>query len=161
LTNEPDGRTPDSKQGQWIKARIAASKSPWQVVVFHHPPFSSGYHGSMTPMRWPFEAWGVDAVLTGHEHSYERILRDDNANGVKLPYFITGLGGRLPRAITRSVAGSMSRYWADYGALFVTASATALSFEFRNTKGLVIDTYSVKKGATQSTTEFEFRIPPE
>jgi len=158
IARETDGRTATSIQGEWIKARIAASTSPWQVVISHHPPFSSGKHGPMKPMRWPYEAWGVDAVLSGDEHSYERIVRDDNANGVKLPYLIVGLGGQKPRPITRNIKGSESKYWADYGALFVTASSTALSFEFRNTSDAIIDTYSITQSAAPSATGFDFKV---
>ena len=145
---EPDGRTPTSIQGEWLKARLAASTAPWQVVVFHHPSYSSGKHGSSEAMRWPFEAWGADAILTGHDHSYERIVRDDNADGVKLPYFVTGLGGQPPRSLTRQpVAGSQIFYAGANGELFVTASSTAMSFEFRNTSGTVIDSYSLSAGS--------------
>lgn len=156
-----DGVTPNSKQGRWLKRRLAESTSPWQVVFFHHPPYSSGLHQSSTFMRWPFEQWGVDAVLSGHDHDYERVLQDANRNGVKLPYFVSGLGGRSRRAFGTIVPGSAVRYTAADGALFVTATASAMNFEFRNTAGTVIDRYSVSKSTTtQSTTQFKFKTPP-
>ena len=146
---EPDGRTRTSIQARWLKAKLAASTAPWQVVVFHHPAYSSGIHGSREVLQWPFEAWGVDVVLTGHDHDYERILRDDNSDGLSLPYFVTGLGGQLPRPLTHDpVSGSQIFYAADNGALFVTASSTAMNFEFRNTSGTVIDSYSLTAGST-------------
>lgn len=40
-------------------------------------------------MQWPFEAWGAHAVLSGHDHSYER-LHAPNANG-GFPFFVNGL----------------------------------------------------------------------
>ncbi len=159
--NDRDGLKPNSKQGRWLKRALAASKSPWQVVFFHHPPYSSGRHQSSTYMRWPFEQWGVDAVLNGHDHDYERVLQDDDRNGVKLPYIVSGLGGQSRRPFGATVAGSVVRYAADDGALFVTATPTAMNFEFRTTGGAVIDTYSVtKSGAGQAATSFEFKTPP-
>ncbi|SFP43875.1 hypothetical protein SAMN03159463_04197 [Mesorhizobium sp. NFR06] len=50
----------------------------------------SGYTATM---QWPFEQWGVNAVFAGHEHNYYRENRDDNGDGVYLPYTTTGLGG--------------------------------------------------------------------
>jgi len=159
---EPDGLKPNSKQGKWLKRKLAGSKSPWQVVFFHHPPYSSGYHQSSTYMRWPFEAWGVDAVLSGHDHDYERVLQDADQNGVKLPYFVSGLGGKSRRAIGAIVPGSVIRYAAADGALFVTATSTSLNFEFRNTAGTLIDNYNMTgSSTTQSATQFQFKTPPQ
>jgi len=167
LKYEPDGRSASSVQGQWLKNKLATSTSPWQVVFFHHPPYSSG-GGTTKIMRWPFEKWGVDAVLSGHAHDYERILKDANADGVKLPYFVTGLGGESISSFSGKVSGSAKRYNKDYGAMFITASSTALNFKFRNTSGTLIDSYSITKSATATTqsqktttpTQPEWKIPP-
>ncbi len=112
--NEADGRDSTSTQARWLKARLAASTSPWRVVYFHHAPYSSGLHGSVLAMRWPFEDWGADAVFAGHDHVYERLLADQNKDGKAIPYFTTGAGGR---ACTTS--GRRSRR-----AWFATAAAT-------------------------------------
>ena len=160
--NEPDGMTATSKQGLWLKAKMAASTSPWKVVFFHHPPFSSGYHRSTSYMQWPFEAWGAHAVLSGHDHNYERFSFDKNADGKKIPYIVSGLGGKSRRAFGTAVPGSVKRYNAADGALFVTATSTTMKFEFRNVSGTVIDTLSLTTTApTQSDPAFEFRIVPE
>jgi tartrate-resistant acid phosphatase type 5 len=142
---EPHGVAAKSRQARWFKRKIQASSAPWQVVAFHHPPYSSGEHGSSAALRWPFEAWGVDAVLNGHDHNYERIIRDDNQNGTKLPYFVTGLGGRGKDPIPRDVEGSAFKYSAEFGALFLEATERQIKFEFRNIKGVVVDTYTISK----------------
>ena len=111
-------------------------------------------------MRWPFEAWGVDAVFNGHDHDYERVLQDADRNGVKLPYFVSGLGGQSRRPFGAIVAGSVKRYADGDGALFVTATSTSMKFEFRNTGGTLIDSYSKTKGTT-TRSPFEFRTPPK
>lgn len=157
---DADGVIATSKQALWLKGKLAASTSPWQVVFFHHPPYSSGSeHGSTSYMQWPFEAWGADAVLAGHDHDYERIIRDVNGDGVKVPYFVSGLGGRSRRSFGTPVAGSMKRFNSAYGALFVTATSTSMKFEFRRTGGTLIDSYSKTKAADNSA--FEFRVPAE
>lgn len=142
---EPDGRSATSAQAKWIQTRIQGSTAPWQVVVLHHPPYSSGRHGSTQVMQWPFEQWGADAVLSGHDHDYERILRNDNNDRKKIPYFVTGLGGREKGPFKREVTGSAFRYNAEFGALFITATDTQLKFQFRNIKGTVVDSYALSK----------------
>lgn len=160
---EPAGVSATSTQANWLKGKLAASTSPWQVVFFHHAPYSSGSeHGSTTYMQWPFEAWGADAVLSGHDHDYERIVKDVNGDGVKAPYFVSGLGGKSRRSFGTTVAGSAKRYSDGFGALFVTATSTSMKFEFRKTGGTLIDSYSITKGTkTQSRSPLDFIIPPK
>lgn len=157
---EPDGNTKNSKQARWLRSRLSKSTSPWNIVYFHHPPYSSGYHRSSEFMRWPFEQWGADVVMSGHEHDYERVHQDANKDGVILPYFVSGMGGESRRTFGGTVAGSVKRYSGGDGALFVTATATSLSFEFRNTAGSVIDTYSMTKPAKNTTKAFDFKTVP-
>jgi tartrate-resistant acid phosphatase type 5 len=160
-SQEPNGVNATSKQAVWLKGKLAASTSPWQVVFFHHPPYSSGgEHGSTTYMQWPFEAWGADAVLSGHDHDYERILKDVNGDGAKIPYFVSGLGGKSRRSFGTTVAGSVKRYSSGYGALIVTATSTSMKFEFRNTSSSLIDSYSIAKSTT-TMSPFEFKTPPK
>ena len=138
--NEPDGFRSNSVQAAWLKPAMAASTSRWNIVYFHHAPYTSGVmHGSSTWMRWPFKDWGADAVLAGHEHLYERLLVDG------LPYFVNGVGGGGIYNFGTPLPESQFRYNADYGAMLVTASATDLRFEFYNRTGRLIDQYELTK----------------
>ncbi|WP_273272521.1 metallophosphoesterase [Maribacter polysiphoniae] len=65
----------------WALSDIQNTKQDWIVVLFHHPAYSKGSHDSdiedrLIEMRENFmpmlEANGVDLVLNGHSHSYER-----------------------------------------------------------------------------------------
>lgn len=66
----------------WVKQDLEANKNKgWIVVYWHHPPYSMGSHNSdtesqMVKIRENFvpilERYGVDLVLCGHSHSYER-----------------------------------------------------------------------------------------
>jgi hypothetical protein len=95
-------------------------------------------------MRWPFADWGADVVLSGHEHSYERL----DVSGA--PYFVNGLGGRsiydfthvgdLPPGVT-----SVVRYNEDYGAMLVTITTTGLTSQFYDADGVLIDQYEMVK----------------
>lgn len=84
-----------AEQACWLQRELAASNAPWKIVVFHHPPFNSGtrHEGNTQALQWPFEAWGADVVMSGHDHHYEMILRDDNRDGRQMPYFIVATGG--------------------------------------------------------------------
>lgn len=156
-TREPHGTTPTSTQGLWLKNKLAGSSAPWKIVMFHHPAFSSGEHGQAKRMQWPFEAWGAHAVLSGHDHNYERIMKDANRDGVKMPYFVSGLGGAERRLFATIRAGSAARYKDAFGALFITATSTSLNFRFLNLKGSQIDAFTMAK-SSKSPTMTDFRV---
>jgi hypothetical protein len=68
-------------QVTWLKKDLAANTKPWVVVYFHHAPYSLGSRNAdtdseMSKIRQNFirilERYGVDLVLTGHSHNYER-----------------------------------------------------------------------------------------
>ncbi|MCH8044515.1 MAG: metallophosphoesterase, partial [Planctomycetes bacterium] len=146
-SREPDGQTSTSTQAQWLEQQLAASTAPFQVVYMHHAPYSSAEHGSNATLQWPFEQWGVDAVLAGHDHSYERL----DIGG--LPYFVNGVGGHSLRSFPTITAGSQVRYSDDFGAMLVTADETAMTFEFYAVGGgTLIDTYTVTVGNTADET---------
>src|SRR5258706_14184019 len=91
-------------------------------------------------MQWPFEQWGADAVLTGHEHNYERL----SIGGI--PYFVNGLGGAENVYTTfrnPPVAGSQVRYSSDWGAMRVDANDQTATFQFITRSGGGIDSYTL------------------
>gem|GEM_PF-2536223 len=138
-----DAYTQTTVQRPWLEAGLAASTAPWQIVVLHFPPYSSGGDGSSQWMQWPYDAWGADAVLSGHTHQYERILRDDDGDGIPLLYIVSGLGGADIRAFDTPVAGSVARYNATHGSLVVDACDTGMAFAFHAVGGAVVDQYLV------------------
>lgn len=136
--SEPDGVGRSSAQADWLRQAMAASDSPWNVVYFHHPPYSSGLHGSITWMRWPFAEWGADAVLAGHDHTYERLLVDG------IPHFVNGLGGGAIYYFVNTLPESQFRYNGGHGAMLVTATEAEMVFSFFGIEGELIDTYEVR-----------------
>ena len=85
----------DKKQLKWFEDELAKDTSEWKICFFHHPPYSSGgKHGSDTQLREVVEPlfvkYGVNVVLAGHEHFYERIKPQQG-----IYYFISGGGGKL------------------------------------------------------------------
>src|SRR5262245_24683920 len=138
--SDPDGVRSDSVQAHWLQSQLAASTAPWKLVYFHQPPYSSGAtYGSVTYMQWPFAPWGATAVLSGHEHLYERVL----TNGIA--YFVNGLGGGqgiYPFA-PEPIAGSQVRYNTYFGAMRIEATETNIVFEFVDRLNNVVDTYRI------------------
>jgi hypothetical protein len=135
--HEPDGTTAASTQGQWLQGRLAASTSPFRVVLFHHPPYSSGEHGSNQGMRWPFAEWGADLVLAGHDHGYERLA----AQGI--PFVVNGMGGADLRAIGAPIPESQVRFDGDHGAMLIEVDHLGLTAQAIIGGGQIIDAFSI------------------
>ncbi len=80
--------SPGAIQRQWLEDAVEESDAPWKVVAMHHPPYSSGAsYGSHGFVQWDYDDMGVDLVLAGHHHAYERVERDG------VVYLTNGLGG--------------------------------------------------------------------
>jgi tartrate-resistant acid phosphatase type 5 len=141
---EPDGIASDSIQARWLQSKLAKSTACWQLVYFHHPAYSSGKHGSTEVMQWPFQTWGADAVLNGHDHMYERIMVDD------FPYFVNGLGGGSIYQFRTPVPGSTVRYNDTFGAMLVTATRSTITYQFIAVDGTLVDTYTQTGGCESS-----------
>jgi hypothetical protein len=81
------------EQLAWLEETLATTHATWRLVGLHHPPYSSGFHGSATEVREAFvplfERYGVQIVFSGHEHDYQRT---DPINGVT--YIVSGAGSR-------------------------------------------------------------------
>lgn len=89
------------EQVAWLEQDLQSTQNDWVVVFLRHPPFSSGSHGSNANVQELFvplfEQYGVDLVLAGHDHHYERIIPIE---GVQ--YIVTGGGGRGVRVPSES-----------------------------------------------------------
>lgn len=74
----------------WLVSDLSSNTKEWTIATWHHPPYSKGSHDSDTDadqirMREHFipllENAGVDLILTGHSHSYERSFFIDGHYG--------------------------------------------------------------------------------
>jgi hypothetical protein len=138
-SHEPDGIAADSKQAAWFRERAAATSACLRLVLFHHPAYSSAWHGSTKAMRWPFRELGMDAVLAGHDHDYERF----QINGI--PYIVDGLGGASIYSFGTPLPESLVRYNRAHGALLVTLSSGAVRYEMWSVAGERVDSLTVAK----------------
>lgn len=90
LDSMGSSRAPGSAMLTWLEADLQATDAEWVIAFWHHPPYSKGSHDSdveseLVQMRQNvvpiLESFGVDLVLAGHSHSYERSFLLDGHYG--------------------------------------------------------------------------------
>jgi hypothetical protein len=103
LDSMDSSRAPGSPMLTWLQNDLASTGQAWVIAYWHHPPYSKGSHnsdsaadsgGRLVDMRETvlpiLEAGGVDLVIAGHSHGYERSYLLDSAYGYGTsPNFVT------------------------------------------------------------------------
>ena len=124
-----------SAQLGWVAQDLAANPSRCTLAMWHHARFSSGPNGNSPEMQqiwWLLEQNGVDLVLNGHEHMYERFARQDNEgnprpNGMRL--IVAGTGGG-PLAGPQLIRPNSEVRGATWGVLKLTLRSENYSWQF-------------------------------
>ncbi len=126
-----------SVQLQWLEQDLASHTNTCTLAYWHHPRFSSGYHGSDETYQ---DFWqtlykhGADVVLGGHDHDYERFAPLDPAGKLDtkkgIRQFVVGTGGRSLYAIVRALPNSEVRESQTYGVLKLTLAPTSYDWQF-------------------------------
>lgn len=126
-----------STQLQWLAADLVANPTLCTVAYWHHPRSSSGVHQNDYSMQalWQvlYDA-GVDLVLNGHEHMYERFARQtptgvlDPARGIR--EIIVGTGGISLRPFGSLQPNSAARDATSHGVLKLGLYATRYEWQF-------------------------------
>jgi len=134
-----------SAQQTWLAANVPTSTSPWNIAVVHQAPYGTGFYGDLTATQIPYQDYGVDFVISGHNHHYERLVKD----GVR--YFIAGRAGVTEEgrtcdgtgssATTEFCAGTQTPALDNFGYMQIVATETIISFKFLDEGGIVRDTY--------------------
>lgn len=188
LDSEDTDRSDDGAMMEWLRRDLAAARQTWRIVLFHHPPYTRATHdsdsmsdslGRMVQMRENFlpllEEHGVDLVLTGHSHIYERshLLRCHYGKRKSfMPHMVVqpGDGGEVPYRkplgpVARSgtvyaVVGSTSNLDGgrldhpanlvvrnERGSLMIEVEGSTLTANFLNTGGEISDHFTIVKSA--------------
>jgi hypothetical protein len=88
LNSHDVDRRPQGRMAKWLIKDLAQTKAKWIVGFWHHPPYTKGTHDSDTEKQLVemrqyimpiMENGGVDLVLSGHSHIYERSMLIDGA----------------------------------------------------------------------------------
>lgn len=125
-------------QETWLRRVVSASTADYKIVLVHYPPYSSGdRHGSTPDYQWDFAGIGIDIVISGHDHIYERIETG------RVTYIVDGAGGKTLYACGNRVAGSIICDDATFGALFLSDEDSHLSGRYVSAAGNVSDTFSI------------------
>jgi hypothetical protein len=154
--------TPGTPQYDWLVQDLSANPAICTIVYFHHPVYGVGPQGDTPRMNdiWSLLAQhGVDVVLTGHDHSYQRWHPLDGA-GQRDPsgitQFVVGSGGHGIQGFVRSdsrLAAGFGTVPMAYGALRLELKPTATVFQFINIDGNILDSGVIPcSGAPRDTT---------
>ncbi|HWS87891.1 MAG TPA: metallophosphoesterase [Pyrinomonadaceae bacterium] len=145
----------DKKQLEWFEGKLKADTSDWKVAFFHHPPYSSGgKHGSSTSLREVVEPlfvkYGVNVVLAGHEHFYERIKPQKG-----IYYFISGAGGKLRKGdVKKGSPLTEKAFDTDLSFMLFEVAKDEMHFQVITRKGETVDSGVIpnlrKRGASAS-----------
>ncbi len=130
----------DKRQVKWLEEKLSADTSKWKITFLHHPPYSSGgKHGSSTGVREVVEPiflkYGVNAVLAGHEHFYERLKPQKG-----IYYFISGAGGKLrPGDVKDNSPLTEKAYDTDMSFMLVEIAGDQMHFQVISRTGETVD----------------------
>jgi hypothetical protein len=129
-----------NRQTAWLKRHLAASTATWKVVSFHHPAYTCGGYLSNPDVvaRWVplFERYGVQLVLSGHDHNYQRFAP---RHGVT--YVVHGGGGQELYKLRSCPSGYPGRAFARsvHGFLDLVVRPGALRVRSVELDGHVLD----------------------
>jgi hypothetical protein len=138
-----------SPQYQWLSNDLGATSQPCTLVYFHHPLFNIG--PEPIPARfadiWPLLAQrGVDVVLTGHDHDYQRWV-PMAGNGTPDPAgpteFVVGTGGHSLQSFVSTdprVANSAS---GSFGAMRLELTSKGASYRYMTAAGTTLDSGAI------------------
>lgn len=143
LDSELSSQSPNGPMATWLAADLEANTKDWLIAYWHSPPYTWGSHnsdsdgdtdGHLKNMREVFvpilEAYGVDLVLSGHSHIYERSYLLDGHYGKSWtlqPSMIKNNGNGRPEssgAYVKTAEGNQ-------GAVYVVAGSGGFA-TFRN-----------------------------
>ena len=139
------------EQLQWLEKELAASGSEWQIAFFHHPLYSSGgRHGSDRALRDQLEPvfikHGVDVVLQGHDHFYERIKPQHGIH-----YFVVGGSAKLRKGDIEPGTLTAKGFDTGYSFMAVEIDGDDMHFQAVSDQGRTVDSGVLRRRPTTTT----------
>jgi predicted phosphodiesterase len=146
-----DSNYMDPKQRTWLERQLADSRAPWKIVYGHHPLYSTGStHGSETDLRALIEPlfvkYGVNIVLAGHEHFYERLKPQKG-----IAYFISGGAAKLRDGDIQHVELEAAGFDTDRSFMVAQVAGDTFRFEAISRTGQVVDSGTVMNTAARQS----------
>jgi 3',5'-cyclic AMP phosphodiesterase CpdA len=129
----------DQVQLGWLENTLMSASEQWKIVYFHHPLYSNGdRHGSNVELRVRLEpllvAHGVDVVMSGHDHIYERIVPQKG-----ITYFVIGSSGQLRRGGLTPSPITAAGFADDQVFTVMEIAGPDLTFQTLSRTGRIID----------------------
>lgn len=185
LNSEDISREQNGQMLTWLKNDLEETTQEWIIAFWHHPPYSKGSHDSddeeqlieMRENALPIlEAHGVDLVLSGHSHGYERsyllnghygdsnslteAMKIDSGDGKSdgdgtyikentkkgAVYIVAGSSGYADPAMGKHPAMFVSL--AKLGSMVLDVNGKTLDAKFLGEDGKIRDHFSMKKSGT-------------
>ncbi|MBL7922708.1 MAG: metallophosphoesterase [Bacteroidia bacterium] len=174
---------PGSPMYNWLQNDLQQNQQKWIIAYFHHPPFSKGTHNSDTEIEMMnmrqnivplLEQYGVDLVLSGHSHTYERsyfmhghygpentfaaahivqpgngaatpYMKDAQHNGTV--YAVCGVGGKTSAATTSGYPHNamVASYNSLAGSVVLDIYGDTLRYKFLKSDGSIPDEFVMVK----------------
>ena len=140
-----DSNYMNPEQLAWVDGRLKGADATWKICFFHHPLYSDGqFHGPDLDLRKRIEPlfmkYGVDVVLSGHEHLYERIQPQHG-----IYYFIEGSSGELRPHNLKPSPQTIKGFDTDQAFMLIEIAGDELRFQAISRTGQVVDSGTVIK----------------
>jgi len=134
--NSETSAFPGSPQYVWLRSELAANPTRCALAYFHTPVFASGTNGGSTQMQaiWALlQESGVEVIVNGHNHNYERFAPQDSngradARGIR--EFVVGTGGAPLTPLRGTVPNSQVRDDTTWGVIKLTLRPDAYDWQF-------------------------------
>ena len=145
-----DSNYMDPPQIKWLEKELQASGSDWKIPYMHHPLYTSSSRGPVEELRTVLEPlfvkYGVDVVLSGHEHTYERTKPQQGVH-----YFIAGGSAKLNRGDLRKSALTEVGFDTDRTFMLMEVAGDELFFQTITRAGTTIDKGVIRRREVSST----------
>jgi 3',5'-cyclic AMP phosphodiesterase CpdA len=156
-----DSNYMDPKQLDWLEKQLRdAGTTDWKICYFHHPLYSSGKtHGSSNELRKLLEPlfikYGVDAVFSGHDHVYERVMPQKG-----IYYFTEGSSGQLRNGDLAKTGMTTKGFDTDRTFMLVEIAGNEMYFQTLSRSGDSVDSGVLQKTGHPETVNTQ-AAPPQ
>jgi hypothetical protein len=138
----------DQVQLTWLESTLKSATEQWRIVYFHHPLYSNGdRHGSNVELRVRLEpmlvANGVDVVMSGHDHIYERLKPQKG-----ITYFVIGSSGQLRKGGIAPSDLTAAAFATDQAFTLMEVAGGELYFQTISRVGVIVDSGVIRSRRT-------------